>query len=70
MKNITFLTKYTSQSATSRYRSFFFMRQMLNKDYNISVHSFLDSGYLQRLYGGKPISVVFFRSLLLQTISS
>ncbi len=55
MKNITFLTKYTSQSATSRYRSFFFMRQMLNKDYNISVHSFLDSGYLQRLYGGKPM---------------
>jgi glycosyltransferase involved in cell wall biosynthesis len=55
MKNITFLTKYTSQGATSRYRSFFFMRQMLNKDYNISVHSFLDSGYLQRLYSRKPM---------------
>ena len=34
MINITFLTKYTSQSATSRYRSFFYMRQMLNKNYN------------------------------------
>lgn len=55
MTNLSFLTKYTSQSATSRYRSFFFMRQMLNKDYNISVHSFLDSEYLQRLYGGKSI---------------
>lgn len=53
MKNISFFTKYTSQGATSRYRSFFFMRQMINKDYNISVHSFLDSEYLQNLYGKK-----------------
>ena len=65
MKNISFLTKYTSQSATSRYRSFFFMRQMLNKDYNLSVHSFLDSEYLQRLYSGKPRkkSKIFFAYL-------
>ena len=54
MKNISFFTKYTSQGATSRYRSFFFVRQMLNKDYNISVHSFLDSEYLENLYSGKP----------------
>lgn len=53
MKNISFFTKYTSQGATSRYRSFFFMRQMLNKDYNISVHSFLDSEYLENLYSKK-----------------
>ncbi|WP_309499582.1 glycosyltransferase [Sulfurovum sp.] len=54
MKNISFFTKYTSQGATSRYRSFFFMRQMLNKDYNISIHSFLDSEYLENLYAKKP----------------
>lgn len=54
MKNISFFTKYTSLGATSRYRSFFFMRQMLNKDYNISIHSFLDSEYLENLYSKKP----------------
>jgi len=54
MKNISFFTKYTSQCATSRYRSFFFMRQMLNKDYNISMQSFLDSEYLENLYNNKP----------------
>ena len=54
MKDISFFTKYTSQGATSRYRSFFFMRQMLNKDYNISIHSFLDSEYLHNLYNNKP----------------
>ncbi len=54
MKNISFFTKYTSQGATSRYRSFFFMRQMLNKDYNVSLQSFLDSEYLENLYNNKP----------------
>lgn len=54
MKNISFFTKYTSQGATSRYRSFFFMRQMINKDYNISIYSFLDSEYLKNLYNKKP----------------
>ena len=53
MTNITFLTKYTSQSATSRYRSFFYMRQLLNKNYNTSIHSFLYSEYLEDLYGKK-----------------
>ena len=53
MKDISFFTKYTSQGATSRYRSFFFMRQMLHKDYNISMHSFLDSEYLKNLYNNK-----------------
>ena len=57
MKNISFFTKYTSLGASSRYRSFFFMRQMLNKNYNISIHSFLDSEYLDNLYGNKPQNI-------------
>ncbi len=54
MKNITFFTKYTSQGATSRYRSFLFLRKLLNKNYNISINSFLDSEYLHKLYSNKP----------------
>jgi glycosyltransferase involved in cell wall biosynthesis len=54
MTNITFFTKYTSQGATSRYRSFYFICQLLNKNYNISFHAFLDSEYLQNLYHKKP----------------
>jgi len=54
MIDISFFTKYTSQGATSRYRSFFFIRQMLNKNYNISINSFLDNEYLDNLYSKKP----------------
>jgi len=54
MTNITFFTKYTSQGATSRYRSFYFICQLLNKNYNISLHTLLDSEYLQNLYHKKP----------------
>ena len=62
MINISFFTKYTTQGATSRYRSFFFMRQMLNKNYNISIQSFLDSEYLENLYRKKTrkkIKIIF-----------
>jgi len=62
MTNITFFTKYTSQSATSRYRSFFYMRQLLNKNYNLSTHSFLYSEYLENIYNNKPkknLKIVF-----------
>ena len=56
MKNLSFFTKYTSLGATSRYRSFLFMREFLNKDYNLSISSLFDSAYLQRLYQQKKRS--------------
>jgi len=53
MLDITILTKYTSQGASSRYRYFLYVNELLKQDVNIEVDSLLDVSYLHRLYGNK-----------------
>jgi glycosyltransferase involved in cell wall biosynthesis len=50
MTAITILTKYTSQGASSRYRYFLYINNLLREDTNIEIDSFLDTSYLKRLY--------------------
>jgi glycosyltransferase involved in cell wall biosynthesis len=50
MIDITILTKYTSKGASSRYRYFLYINELLAKDTNIEIDSFLDTSYLHNLY--------------------
>ena len=50
MIDITILTKYTSQGASSRYRYFLYINDLLKEDSNIEIDSFLDTSYLHKLY--------------------
>lgn len=50
MIDITILTKYTSQGASSRYRYFLYINNLLKEDVNIEIDSFLDTSYLHKLY--------------------
>lgn len=50
MIDITILTKYTSQGASSRYRYFLFINDLLKQDVNIEIDAFLDTSYLRKLY--------------------
>lgn len=50
MIDITILTKYTSQGASSRYRYFLYINGLLKEDVNIEIDSFLDTSYLHKLY--------------------
>ena len=50
MIDITILTKYTSQGASSRYRYFLYINDLLKQDTNIEIDSFLDTSYLHKLY--------------------
>lgn len=52
--NLTFFTKYPTQGATSRYRSFAFASHLVELNYNIEIHSFMDIYYLERLFAQKP----------------
>jgi len=54
MTNLSFFTKYPTQGATSRYRSFAFACRLAQYDYNIEIQSFMDSRYLERLFAKKP----------------
>jgi glycosyltransferase involved in cell wall biosynthesis len=56
MTNLSFFTKYPTQGATSRYRSFAFALRLAQMDYNIEIQSFMDSGYLSHLFNNKPKS--------------
>ena len=48
--DITILTKYTSQSASSRYRYFLYINELLQQNVNIEIDSFLDILYVHNLY--------------------
>lgn len=54
MTNLSFFTKYPTQGATSRYRSFAFASRLTEMNYNIEIHSFMDIYYLERLFAQKP----------------
>ena len=58
MLDITILTKYTSQGASSRYRYFFYLHELLKQDVNIEIDTFLDTSYLHRLYNDKKKSKI------------
>lgn len=50
MTNLSILTRYTSQGASSRYRYFLYLSRLLKNDYNLEVDSFFDTSYLNRVY--------------------
>lgn len=54
MTNLSFFTKYPTQGATSRYRSFSFASRLAELNYNIEIHSFMDIHYLSNLFAKKP----------------
>ena len=54
MIHLCYFTKYPTQGATSRYRSFAFAARMAQGDYNISLQSFMPIGYLADLFGSRP----------------
>jgi glycosyltransferase involved in cell wall biosynthesis len=56
LKDITFFTKYTTRGASSRYRHYHFFSRLLKYNYNLEIKSFLDIGYLDRLYSEKRMS--------------
>lgn len=65
MINITFFTKYPTQGATSRYRSFAFASRLSEMNYNIEIQSFMPIGYLSRLFANQskqkiPILLSYF----------
>jgi glycosyltransferase involved in cell wall biosynthesis len=53
MTHLSFFTKYPTQGATSRYRSFAFAFRLSEMDYNIEIQSFMDNGYLKALFAKK-----------------
>jgi glycosyltransferase involved in cell wall biosynthesis len=54
MTNLSFFTKYPTQGATSRYRSFAFASRLAESKYNIEIQSFMPISYLSRLFTGQP----------------
>ena len=75
MIDITILTKYTSQGASSRYRYFLYINNILKQDTNIEIDSFLDTSYLYKLYNKKKknklkILISYFKRILVLINSS
>lgn len=54
MTNLTYFTKYPTQGATSRYRSFAFASRLTEMNYNIEIQSFMPIEYLTRLFSNQP----------------
>jgi len=54
MTHLSFFTKYPTQGATSRYRSFAFASCLAELNYNIEIHSFMDIHYLENMFAKKP----------------
>ncbi|MGZ8548982.1 MAG: glycosyltransferase [Sulfuricurvum sp.] len=54
MIHLSFFTKYPTQGATSRYRSFAFASRLAEMNYNIEIQSFMDIYYLSNLFAKKP----------------
>ncbi len=55
--NVTFLTKYSSKGASSRYRYFLYLNTFIQNDINLEIDGFLDTSYVDSLYKGN-ISVI------------
>lgn len=53
MINLSFFTKYPTQGATSRYRSFIFAWRLSEMNYNIEIQSFMDTSYLADMFSKK-----------------
>ncbi len=74
MTNLSFFTKYPTQGATSRYRSFAFAARLAQMDYNIEIHSFMPIGYLRDLFAGRPkpkaAIIVSYLARLLEVLRS
>ena len=51
--NITFLTKYTSKGASSRYRYFLYLKGFIQRGINLEVDSFFSTHYIDSLYQDK-----------------
>lgn len=51
--NITFLTKYTSKGASSRYRYFLYLNYFMQKGVNLEIDSFFNTLYIDSLYQEK-----------------
>lgn len=59
MTNLSYLIKYPTQGATSRYRSFAFASRLAEKNYNIELQSFMDIRYLENLFSGRPKNILY-----------
>jgi len=59
MKNLTILTKYSTQGASSRYRYFLYLCNLLREDVNLEIDSFFDTSYLKKIYSNEKKS--FFK---------
>lgn len=74
MTNLSFFTKYPTQGATSRYRSFAFASRLAQRDYNVEIHSFMPIGYLADLFAGRPKQktgiIVSYLARLLEVLRS
>lgn len=53
---LSVFTRFSSQGASSRYRFFMYIRTLMANDFNVDVHQFFYSNYLEELYGGKNVS--------------
>jgi glycosyltransferase involved in cell wall biosynthesis len=62
--NLTFLTKYSSNGASSRYRYFLYISSLIQKDLNLEVSNFFDSSYLDLTYNKKRSYYHIFLSYL------
>ncbi|MDD5717850.1 MAG: glycosyltransferase family 4 protein [Sulfuricurvum sp.] len=70
MTNISFFTKYPTQGATSRYRSFAFAAELAENNYNVEIESFMPINYLADLFAKRPkkkLKILF--SYLLRSIA-
>lgn len=54
MISLSIFTKYSTQGATSRYRSFAFASRLSEMNYNIEIQSFMPIDYLNRLFSNQP----------------
>ena len=53
MISLSIFTKYPTQGATSRYRSFAFASRLAESNYNIEIQSLMPIGYLARLFANQ-----------------
>ncbi len=59
MKNIIYFTKYTSQGASSRLRSYQYEKYLNARGYNVTYYPLFDNEYLKRIYNKKKIGIGF-----------
>ncbi|MDC1066128.1 glycosyltransferase [Candidatus Pseudothioglobus singularis] len=62
--NITFLTKYSSNGASSRYRYFLYINDFIQKKSNIEVSNFFNTSYIDNLFNKKKSFYHIFLSYL------